>query len=374
MVRLSDIMKTKSAMQPPAPSVPLTQPPVDEPPQKSSGLPHPRMSGGESQALYDELLSSIQRLLDDASQEQALTLGVIPGLTERLIGRALHDDLELFRLSLAGDGFSLARHGLNVAILAVQVGIEYDLKGPHLFDLALASILHDIGMVKVSHLIHVPGHLGPAQLAQVHAHPLIGHQLLQRCADVQPVVREIVLQEHERDDGSGYPHHLRGDRVMDHAQLVGLVDCYEALIHDRPYRNRLVPSEAIRTIVQDHRTGFRKELLRAFLKAIPIYPVGSVVELMSGERARVIATSRSEPLCPVVTILTDPHGQVRAYPETIDLSKDKRFSIARAVPEPVFTPPHGSPACQGGEERRIVPKGVSQRPWPSGRGAGFTTS
>lgn len=354
MVRLSEIMKSgqlKVALpggvtsnlkeQPVTLLVTPSAQAVATPPLAPREVPEPAPSGinsQDSEALYRELLDECQRSMDEAGDEQEFTIGNIPTLTERLVDRLASDDPELVRLTTTGEGgFSLASKGVNVAILAVRVGMEFDFKKPELVDLALAGLFHDIGMIKIHHLIHSPTHLGPEQLRQVREHPVWGHRLLQHCPELKPSVRGVILQEHERHDGSGYPHGLSGGSIHDHAQVVGLLDSYEALTHDRPYRKRLLPSDAMRTMVQDQRTAFRHDLLRAFIEGVPIYPVDSWIQLSSGESAKVIANHPKTSLSPIVSILVGRDGQPRVHPDTVDLSKESHLAVVRAVPEPILS-------------------------------------
>ena len=293
-----------------------------------------------SAALYAELLAEAQRCMTEAQHEQRFALGEVPALVEQAVHRLLNNDPELLRLSTTGPGtFSLAHHGVNVAILAVRVGIERGEQPASLVDLGVAALLHDIGMVTMSHLVEAPQRLGAEQRAGIHEHPVVSHRLVERCVGLPSVVRTVIAQEHEREDGSGYPQRLRGRDIHDHAQVLGLLDIYESLTHERPYRPRLVPSDAMRTILREHRFAFRAPVLRAFLDAIPIFPVASWVQLDTGELAKVVATDRANPLAPTVTILINQRGKPRARPETVNLAAEQRVSIVRAVPEPInFAP------------------------------------
>jgi len=276
-----------------------------------------------------------ERCFREAQAESRFSLGRLPTLVEALVEAVMKHDAELQRLSLTSGGSTLAHHGVNVAILAMSVAAEQGLTRTQLAELAMAAFLHDLGMSDVAHLIQRPDQLDPTQLAQVRQHPLRSYQLLQRCPDLSPLAFRVALEDHERIDGSGYPHRLNRAAIHEHAQLVGLLDVYESLTHDRPHRKRLIPFEAMRMIVQEFRAVFDSNLLRAFLNAVPIYPVGSWVQLNNGELARVMASNRRAPLTPVVTAVLDRHGDPLAQPTTIDLVREPLVSILHAVPEPL---------------------------------------
>ncbi len=350
MVRISDLMK--NGQQPgtaaPAPASPAPsatpQPPLPplEPvivyPQALEPAPTPSGAAAtveEASALHAELVAACHAVLTSAEQERKVAVGAIPSLAGRLVDRVVAGETELLRLSIDQEsGFSLAMHSANVAILAVTVALELGWKRPQLLDLAVGGLLHDIGMVRVSHLIGIPTHLGSDQVAQIRAHPIWGHQMLQASPDLPAIVSDVALQEHERYDGSGYPHRLSGGEINPNAQVVGLLDLYEALTHDRPHRRRLVAAEAMRAMIEDYRPWFQLDLFRAFLAAVPIYPVGSWVRLNTGQSASVIAARRQSPLTPSVEIRVDARGYPLASPERVDLAEDRRYTIVRAIPAP----------------------------------------
>jgi len=290
----------------------------------------------EGAQLYESLLNECEACLERARVGEPFSVSTLGSLTTRLV-RTIDSEWEaLLPLWMRSSPvFSIALHGVNVAILSARVGRELELKPVRLADLALAGLLNDIGMVTLMDLAESPSVLGASQLARLREHPWVGHRLLERCSDVPASVREIVLQEHERIDGSGYPQRLSGDSVGPDAQLIGLLDLYEALTHDRPHRRALIPAEAMRTVIQDHRAAFRDELLRGLLRSVPIFPPESWVQLSSGEIGKIVSLSASNPLGPVVRIETLPDGSPASRPEILDLSSDRARTIVRAVRQPL---------------------------------------
>jgi len=287
--------------------------------------------------LYRRLVAACQRCLDQLAGEERVALGDIPAAVEALVDRMAVEGDALVQRSLRSDeAFSLAAHGAHVAILTVQVGAELGLSRTWLVDLAIAALLHDIGMTRVQHLMPVAHHLSAGQIRELREHPLQGERLVRNSPGLPPVVREVVVQEHERADGSGYPHGLGGERIAEPAQLVGLLDVYEALTHDRPHRVRLVPAQASRALTEAHRQAFAKPLLQAFLRAIPLYPVDSWVQLTTGDLAKVVASHREAPLYPTVAIVADRQGRAYSQSRTVQLAPSGDAGIARAISEPAL--------------------------------------
>jgi putative two-component system response regulator len=156
----------------------------------------------------------------------------------------------------------LARH-------AVRLGRTLGLDDADLDALHRGGYLHDVGKVGVPDAVLLkPGPLTAAEFDLMRRHPEIGDTL---CAPLQSLrsVRPIILYHHERLDGSGYPEGLRGDDVPLLAQIVGIVDVYDALTSKRPYRDALKAEDAVRHLIREAETGrFNRRYVDAFLDSL----------------------------------------------------------------------------------------------------------
>lgn len=361
MVRLSQIVK-KDPPQPQAAPQPSGTPPVPSPAKPSlvvQALPSslssqalayravlPVPAAGSSSAdlpedrhgsrlIYEDLVAATQRCLDSVHQQQRIALDEIPVLVEQVVNRLVIHDSELIRLAtLSHERFSLAAHSVNVAVLTMRLGLELDMKPVALVDLGIAALLHDIGMMKFPRLLQVSQHLNPEEVEAMREHPLWGERIARRCLELPSLAREVIIQEHERADGSGYPNRLAGSDICEHAQLVGLMDVYEALIHNRPYRRAVLPANAARILTGDYRSAFNRESLRVFLRALPVYPIGSWVRLTTGAVAKVLANYEGALFTPVVQVFHNRDGEP-LMAEILDLLREPNITISEAVPAPV---------------------------------------
>jgi putative two-component system response regulator len=159
-------------------------------------------------------------------------------------------------------------HCERLSTHAVVLGRALGLPGEDLEALHRGGYLHDVGKVGVPDSVLLkPGKLTPEEFALMQRHPDIGDML---CAPLQSLqdVRPIVRCHHERLNGTGYPQGLRGDEVPLLAQIVGIVDVYDALTSHRPYRQALSGDEAARHLMDEVFQGkFRKMHVEAFLDA-----------------------------------------------------------------------------------------------------------
>jgi HD-GYP domain-containing protein (c-di-GMP phosphodiesterase class II) len=131
-------------------------------------------------------------------------------------------------------------------MLAVQVGEALGLPRRRLRVLALGGLLHDMGKLVVpTAVLAKPGPLDDDELAEIRKHPEAGERLLRELGGFAPGVRRLVLDHHERLDGSGYPRGLRGDELDVETRILAVCDVYDALVSDRVYRSAWTPERAL---------------------------------------------------------------------------------------------------------------------------------
>jgi len=143
-------------------------------------------------------------------------------------------------------------HSLNVSTLCVGFGSALGLfKSPDLEWLALGGALHDVGKSQVdTKLINKPAKLTQEEFEEVKKHVLLGVELLKKSHDLPREVLDIVAQHHEKLTGAGYPVGLKGDQVSYFGRISAIVDVYDALTTERPYKKALTPFEALNIIAR----------------------------------------------------------------------------------------------------------------------------
>jgi putative two-component system response regulator len=173
----------------------------------------------------------------------------VRALTDR---KAFTDELEaaetvLFSLALAVESrdASTAGHCHRLSALASRLGQRLGLDEPEIRALRRAGMLHDIGKVSIPDSILLKaGPLTPAERQVMEQHPLIGERICQPLRSLRPVL-PIIRHHHERLDGLGYPDGLRGEEIPRTARILQVVDIYDALTSNRPYRGAMAPATAL---------------------------------------------------------------------------------------------------------------------------------
>ncbi|WXL26324.1 HD-GYP domain-containing protein [Ectopseudomonas mendocina] len=264
---------------------------------------------------------------------------VIDMFTDARMGRALHfeqaDDLvseiassvrrhpdaliSLARLKTA-DEYTFM-HSVAVCALMIALARQLELDEQSIREAGLAGLLHDIGKMSVADaVLNKPGKLTDTEFGQVRLHPEAGARLLAEGQKVSERVVDVCLHHHEKVDGSGYPHRLVGDQISLFARMGAVCDVYDAITSNRPYKKGWDPAESIRKMAEW--TGhFDRHIFQAFVKAVGIYPVGSLVRLQSGAIGVVIEQKPGSLLTPKVKIFFSSKSRLPIAQEVIDLSK-----------------------------------------------------
>jgi putative two-component system response regulator len=175
----------------------------------------------------------------------------------------------------ARDGFTEG-HCHRMANYATTLGRALGLPPNDLQTLRRGGFLHDIGMLAIpDSVLRKPGKIAPEEFEQIKSHTVIGDSICASLHSLEPV-RPIVRHHHERLDGSGYPDRLKGKDVPLLAQIIGIVDAYDAVTTDRPYQRAQTPAEAIRVLHEHVERGWRsRELVDAFAGVVAQRPLAS---------------------------------------------------------------------------------------------------
>ncbi|MBN1695382.1 HD domain-containing protein [candidate division WOR-3 bacterium] len=141
-----------------------------------------------------------------------------------------------------------AGHQNRVAQLSVSIGRRLGLSEERLENLRLAGLLHDIGKIHIpAEILNKPYSLNKIEMGLIRTHPRIGYEIL-KSIDFPGPVPEIVLQHHERIDGSGYPNSISGSDILIEAQILGVADLIESMSSRRPYRQALSLESALEEV------------------------------------------------------------------------------------------------------------------------------
>ncbi|MGL4818378.1 MAG: HD-GYP domain-containing protein, partial [Bacilli bacterium] len=198
-------------------------------------------------------------------------------------------------------------HSLQCTVYSLQMGRAFGFSKDKLVQLGIATLLHDIGKLAIpDSILQKTDRLTDDEFRMIKRHPLFGYALLEPIAEVDRHVLRCVLEHHERLDGSGYPHGKSGEEISEFAQILAVVDVYDALTSHRVYRQRtFLPFEAMQLIEQDVGTKFSQRVFSTFKQAIILFPNGTVVTLNDGRRGVVFKQNSRQAERPIVRIIEE---------------------------------------------------------------------
>jgi HD-GYP domain-containing protein (c-di-GMP phosphodiesterase class II) len=157
-------------------------------------------------------------------------------------------------------------HSERVKLLALELGRHIGLDFKELEILEHASILHDIGKIGIeSFILQKQGKLTSQEYSLIKSHPLIGEEILSPIVTLEGV-RQTIIQHHERYDGAGYPYGLRGEELLLKARILSVVDTFDAMMSERPYRNALSLFQVKEELIQNAGTQFDPYVVECFIE------------------------------------------------------------------------------------------------------------
>ena len=232
---------------------------------------------------------------------------------------------------------------IGVALRLAEFGRALGMEHASLHELTLIGLLADIGKALLPrHLLDHPGVLKPSDFALMKQHVTIGLDILSPSHSVPESVTRGIAEHHERLNGSGYPRGLRGDAIGLYGRMTAIVDTFCALTAARAYANPLSTEDALSALHEWSGTQFCRRLVEQFILANGAFPVGSLVELQSGEIAAVVALKPGIRPQPKLVVMTGPDkGPLRqrqpgATRDSEPSGKGASVRIARSLPAGAF--------------------------------------
>lgn len=329
MVRLTDLIRSKvPAVEPLSGGVPPSRPaPASSP--EGGNAPALDAAVGPARELAKLTRDQAGQAVESVRSGGSLDLAPLAETAAALVASLQADEtIMAHALDPREKSLDLARHMTNVAIFAIKIGMCVGFPREKLVATGLAGLVHDVGLIGMPEIaLEKPQGLSAHEQQLLLQHPERGARLIRAAGPEYQWLATVVTQEHEREDGSGYPKGLRGEDIHEFAKVVGIADVYEALTHPRPYRRRTSPLDAVKEIISLERRAFADWVLKGLIRGLSTFPVGSLVRLNSKEIGRVRTTNPTFPLRPLLEVIAGSSGELLAEPRVVDLSQNSLLFI-----------------------------------------------
>ncbi len=274
-------------------------------------------------------LKSIRESLGTDVSANIKQVGGLVGEMARAVERNPDAMLWLARLKSA-DQYSYD-HAVDVSVHLMVLGRFLGLPATSVELLGLAGLMQDVGKVDIpSDILAKPGELTDAEYALVQSHVASSLEILVGQPGFSVEALDIVASHHERADGSGYPRRLKGEKLGLLSELAGLIDSYCAMTRQRSYQPAISSQKALEDLIRMRGSKFREPVVDQFVQCIGLYPIGTLVELNSGEVAVVIQQNQIRRLKPRVLVVLGPDKSIERRPRTLDLLMEPTFGTGEA--------------------------------------------
>lgn len=282
---------------------------------------------------YQAATRELSRLSRTIQSEDPLDLTELTNIAKGMTLSLQRSETLVVQALSAPLGDRLIANLVHVGILSAKIGLGLAYRHDRLEHLALAGLLHDIGIFSVPpSLIQKPGKLTPQERAVLEQHPEAGFRAIKQLGPNYEWLATVVRQAHERWSGQGYPLRLKGSQIHPFAQVIGLADVFEALVSPRPYRRRMLPHEAMRELLRHEQGAFSRTVIKALVEQLSVFPLGTKVRLSSGDEGVVVRLHPRFPMRPVVRVGDEDSGS--EITAVIDLSSTPDLCILDAVAPP----------------------------------------
>lgn len=279
---------------------------------------------------YEETMNQVSTILRRVSGRAADALDEASGLVDGLVSTFLSDrDTVINLMGSKSTEESKNYHSLNVTVLSMMVAKDLNLKAEGLKVLGMGALFHDIGKGRIP-LQAVSGKASSMNVAAekyLKEHPKIGARMAQDMTEFPRQALPVILQHHEHVDGRGYPLGLTGDKISPLAKIVTITDRYDNLLNGRK-ESRLTPHDALKALYAE-RSAMEGKFLAAFIKAMGVYPAGTVVELSNGQMGMVIAVNPKRAARPTVLMYHPEVPKNEAL--MVDLAIEEELEVVKAL-------------------------------------------
>jgi len=257
--------------------------------------------------------------------QQAISVETLSPVIDETVSSLLRNSQALLTLiNLKRYGEKLFLHSFSVMTLALTIAIKDGVAEEELRSLGLAALLHDIGWAQLPlNLFGKAKQYTDNEIKVVRQHLMLSNVIISQSNDIDELTKELIMLHHERSDGSGYPASKTEKEIPALAKILILADYFDETVHGLLDRPGVIAAEALKLFYKESvQNKLDKLYVEMLIKLLGIYPLCSIVELNTKEKAIVIEVNRDKPLAPIVKILYSSDGSVLEPPMEIDLQKD----------------------------------------------------
>lgn len=280
-----------------------------------------RQEFAKASVCYDAHNRKLQAVYGDLTSGLALNVKALDKISDEIVSSVFRNQHAMTILTRIKDKYSYNwRHMINCAIFTAVFAKYLGYKKPVVQALSMGALLHDLGQAKLPQgVFSKPSTANDNEMATVKKHVAQSLGLVKGEKSITPLMLDMIVNHHERLDGSGYPRGLSGEKLSRPARIMAIVDVYDAMTADRPHQDGDEPINVLRYLLANKQL-FDAELVQLFIKCLGVHPVGTIVKLTNERLALVLEGNQSNPIKPKVKLFYNAKHNHHVTPKDIDLS------------------------------------------------------
>lgn len=286
-----------------------------------------------ARSIYKEATKAMSSIMTDARLGKQVEVELITPIAEKMIESAFRNKDALISLSrIKNKDEYTFMHSVSVAGLMVSFARAMDMDKQIIKDVAIGGLLHDIGKMKVPlEILNKPGKHTPSEWEIMKSHVVHSREILKVTPGINQNALDVGALHHERYDGSGYPDGLKHEQISEIGQMAAIVDVYDALTSVRVYKDAWEPTITLKKMLEWCPNHFNPELVQRYIRALGIYPIGTLVQLDSGLVGVVIEQGEGSLLQPILRVFYDAKKVRYITMRELDLTHEENDRILNAV-------------------------------------------
>ncbi len=276
--------------------------------------------------LRGDAIAAMEDVFEGIKTGQPIPLHALHATAQDFIQKALAHPTVLAEIMLIEQleqfDDTLYSHVVDTSVLSILIGLQLGWDVKVLEEVAVAALLHDVGYMRLPlNLVRAWWGRTGIDHSLLRQHVTIGITLIHKKSQFSPEITQMVREHHAYQDGSGYPNVQSGEPVSESGKLLGLADYFDELLAEGNTSGTFPVALAIRRMYQEAQKGkFPLLFVEALIRVFGVYPVGTIVQLSTGEHAVVVKQNPEVSVKPHVKIIRTGTGQILTVPEVKNLA------------------------------------------------------
>ncbi|NPV26067.1 MAG: HD-GYP domain-containing protein [Firmicutes bacterium] len=287
-----------------------------------------------SESLQQQSIRIIKECAEKIRGNQKLNIKLVTDIVNQILDDIGSSPTLVVLNDIRTKSTHLYNHSVSVCVLAILTGIAMGYDQLRLKLLGTGALLHDIGKGTLDEaILNNSNERSASEEAVYREHPTAGFELIRTYGELSLLVAHTAFQHHERFDGSGYPRGLKGEEIHPFGKITAVADTFDNLVSPLNPAKRLYPHQALQQMVAEAGKAFDPQILKVFCKVIAPYPVGSTVQLSTGDIGVVVHVDPEHPARPKVKLISNKFGIIIHKFPVVDLKTRPQIFIQDVLTE-----------------------------------------